>query len=43
LNQICSGKYRKYYADVPKELYNRPKSFVKHCMEQMELAKDIEK
>jgi len=40
---MCSGKYKKYYADVPKELYNRSKSFVKHCMEQMELAKDIEK
>ena len=36
-----SSEYRKYYTDLPKWLQNKPKYFTKHCIEKINLAKDI--
>ena len=36
-----SSEYRKYNTDLPKWLHNKPKYFTKHCIEKINLAKDI--
>ena len=36
-----SSEYRKYKTDLPKWLHNKPKYFTKHCIEKINLAKDI--
>ena len=36
-----SSEYRKYNTDLPKWLRNKPKYFTKHCIEKINLAKDI--
>ncbi|XP_053399757.1 uncharacterized protein LOC128557101 [Mercenaria mercenaria] len=42
-NRLYSGKFRNYSEDVPPYLRSRPKNFIKHCLESLELSKSIER
>ena len=33
--------YRSFNKIIPEWLHNRPKKYVKHCLEKMELAKEV--
>ena len=33
--------YRSFNKNIPEWLHNRPKKYVKHCLEKMELAKEV--
>ena len=41
LNLSSSNWYRSYNKNIPEWLQNRPKKYVKYCLEKMELAKEV--
>ena len=41
MNLRPSNCYRSYDKSIPEWLHNRPKNYVKHCLEKMELTKEI--
>jgi hypothetical protein len=36
-------RFRKYAPDLPQILHNRPRVFVKHCLDRIEKSKDVER
>ena len=41
LNLRSLNWYRSYNKNIPEWLHNRPKKYVKHCLEKRELAKEV--
>ena len=41
-NVKCSSYHRKYSSDVPCYLHNKPRAFVKPCMEKLQLGSKID-
>ena len=41
-NQSFSGFHKRYNQSIPTYLHERPRSFVKHCMEKLHLVSDID-
>ena len=41
MNLRSSNWYRSYNKNIPEWLYKRPKKYVKHCLEKIELAKEV--
>ena len=41
LNLRSKNWYRIYNKNIPEWLHNRPKKYVQHCLEKMELSKEV--